>query len=732
MTGLGHGGDAEGDTLAGIENLTGSGFNDILEGDGGDGALTGLGGADVLIGGAGIDAASYAASAAGVDVSLVTGLGHGGDAEGDSLTGIENLTGSAFNDTLAGDAGNNLLTGGAGIDTVSYQSATAGVAVSLAVAVAQNTNGAGTDTLATFENLIGSAFDDTLIGSSLANVLTGLAGNDIFDGGGGADRMIGGTGNDTYAVDNAGDVVDETGGDGTDLVQSAVTFSLSDAVHAIGGIENLTLTLTGNINGTGTALANVITGNGGNNTLAGLGGADTLIGGAGIDTASYAASSAGVDVSLITGAGYNGDAEGDSLAGFENLTGSAFNDTLAGDAGNNLLIGGAGIDTASYQSATAGVTVSLVIAVAQNTLGAGIDTLATLENLIGSAYGDTLTGSSLANVLTGLGGNDSLNGGTGADTMRGGTGSDTYFVDSAGDVVDETGGNGTDLVQSAVTFNLSDAVHAIGAIENLTLTLTGNINGTGTGLANVITGNAGNNLLAGLGGADSLIGGAGIDTASYTASSAGVDVSLATGLGHDGDAEGDTLTGIENLTGSAFDDTLQGDAGSNLLTGGAGVDTVSYQNATAAVTVSLATTLAQNTFGAGIDTLASFENLTGSAFADTLTGSSSANVLDELAGNDSLNGGAGADTMSGGSGSDLFVFAKGFGNDAITDFEAGAAATDVIAIASTIFADFAAVLAHTADDASGDAVIALDAYNSITLNNVHKVDLNANDFLFTG
>src|SRR4029077_20880570 len=107
-------------------------------------------------------------------------------------------------------------------------------------------------------------------------------------GGVGADTMIGGTGNDTYIVDDAGDVADETGGNGTDLVLSAVTFSLSDIVHAIGGIENLTLTLTGNVNGTGTASANVIIGNIGNNLLAGLGGGDTLTGGAGIDTASYA------------------------------------------------------------------------------------------------------------------------------------------------------------------------------------------------------------------------------------------------------------------------------------------------------------------------------------------------------------------------------------------------------------------------------------------------------------
>ncbi len=136
----------------------------------------------------------------------------------------------------------------------------------------------------------------------------------------------------------------------------------------------------------------------------------------------------------------------------------------------------------------------------------------------------------------------------------------------------------------------------------------------------MIIGNAGNNILAGLGGADSLDGGAGIDTASYAVSNAGVNVSLMTGLGSGGDAEGDTLIRIENLTGSAFNDTLEGNGGNNVLTGGAGIDTVSYEHALAGVTVSLAVTTAQNTIGAGTDTLSGFENLIGSAFNDTLTG----------------------------------------------------------------------------------------------------------------
>jgi len=87
--------------------------------------------------------------------------------------------------------------------------------------------------------------------------------------------------------------------------------------------------------------------------------------------------------------------------------------------------------------------------------------------------------------------------------------------------------------------------------------------------------------------------------------------------------------------------------------------------------------------------------------------------------------------LSGGAGNDIFVFATGFGKDVITDFDAGAAATDVIVIAHTLFANFAAVLAQTADNINGDAVIKYDAVNSITLNHVHKIDLSGNDFVFT-
>jgi subtilisin family serine protease/Ca2+-binding RTX toxin-like protein len=517
-------------------NGTGNALANDLAGNAFNNVLTGLGGGDALEGGAGVDAASYAGSAA-VNVSLANGSASGGDAAGDVLIGIENLTGSSYNDTLEGDGGNNVLNGGSGVDTVSYASAAGTVTVRLALTAAQNTVGAGFDTLAAFENLTGSAFGDVLVGSSANNVLAGGSGNDTLDGAYGNDTMIGGAGDDIYFASSGYDVSREAFGEGVDLVYASASYTLG------ANVENLTLTGAYAINGAGNAIANYLLGNAANNVLTGMDGGDVLNGGAGVDTASYAGSGA-VSVSLATGKATGSNATGDTLIAIENLTGSNYNDTLEGNAGNNVLNGAGGIDIVVYANATAGVTVNLAVAAAQNTVGAGTDTISNFENLIGSAFADMLTGSSWNNLLDGGGGNDVLNGGTGADRMVGGTGDDRFFVDNLGDITTETAGAGYDAVTSSVTHTLAAQV------ERLDLSGVLALNGTGNTLDNVLNGNAAVNTLAGGAGKDVLTGGGGDDSFLFRPGEVGGDSILDfTGAGSAG---GDFLKFIGFGTGATI------------------------------------------------------------------------------------------------------------------------------------------------------------------------------------
>jgi Ca2+-binding RTX toxin-like protein len=663
----------------------------------------------------------------------------------DSGTGVSDVDELRFTATTASTL--TLYSGDVGLERIVIGTGTAASAVV-------------TGTTAINVNAAALTSGVTIIGNAGANSLTGGSGDDVLNGGAGADTLVGGLGNDLYIVDNTGDKITENADEGLDQVQSALTYTLG------ANLEQLVLTGTTAINGTGNALDNLITGNSGNNILTGGLGADALDGGAGTDTASYASATTGIAVSLMTGLGTAGEATGDVLINIENITGSGFDDVIEGNAGANVLAGGAGTDTLSYANSTAGVTVNLATTAAQNTVGAGSDTISGFENLIGSAFGDVLTGTTGANVMSGGAGNDVLNGaagndlldggagsdiyliaaiadhaaaeitdtgtgvsdvdelrlaataagtftlyagesgierfvigtgtaatavatattalnidasvatnaitmignaganvltagsgndwldgGKGSDTLIGGLGNDLYIVDATGDIVTELADQGIDQVQSAITYTLGANV------EQLLLTGTTAINGTGNGLDNVIIGNSGNNILTGGLGADALDGGAGTDTASYAAATAGIAVSLMTGLGTAGEATGDVLVNIENITGSAYDDVIEGNAGNNVLAGGAGTDTLSYANAAAGITISLATTTAQNTGGAGSDTISAFENLIGSGFADTLTGTTTANVIFGGAGNDILTGGGGADALDGGAGSDLYIIA---------------------------------------------------------------------------
>jgi len=345
-------------------------------------------------------------------------------------------------------------------------------------------------------------------------------------------------------------------------VKTTVSLTLS------ANVDNATVNTTAALTLTGNELGNVLTGNNGADTLTGglgddfLAGAlgnDVLDGGAGSDTAVYTGSAAAVSVNLATGAvsGTGSYAAGDKLTSIENVTGSSFADTLTGDAKDNVLTGGgandtidggAGNDTASYALSTAAVTVNLTTGTNTGGDAAG-DKLSNVENLTGSAFNDTLTGNT---------GNNFLDGGAGNDKLDGGTGNDTYVVDNTADTITEGSSAGTDTVlSSAATWTLGTD------LENLVLTGSGAINGTGNTVNNSLTGNSaantldgssGNDILVGGGGNDSLIGGAGTgDIAVFAGAQASYSISTSAGVviisdndkTTDGDDGTDKLTGVE-------------------------------------------------------------------------------------------------------------------------------------------------------------------------------------------
>ena len=509
-----------GEELLGIENVVGSNFHDLLQGDlgsntiqGGLGndTLSGDGGIDRLDGGAGNDTADYTNILGGVTAELWRGTasndGRGGN---DVLVGIENLNGSNFNDFLAGDEaanrlsaaggndslfagggndtlvgalGNDLLAGGAGVDSIDggagndsadYASATAAVTAELWRGTASNDGQGGNDVLIGIENLSGGNFNDLLAGDESANSLNGAGGNDLLFGGGGNDSLIGGNGNDLLAGGTGIDNLNGGAGFDTADYASATTAVIAELWRGTAsndgqggndvliGIDNLN---GGNFNDllAGDEAANNLNGQGGNDSLFGGGGSDSLIGGNG-------------------------------------------NDLLAGGAGIDNLNGGAGIDTADYGSATGSVTAELWRGTAANDGQGGNDVLLGIENLNGGGFNDLLVGDETANSINGAAGNDVLFGGGGADTLF--------------------GGNGNDFAAAG----------------------------------------AGN---------DSLDGGSGIDTVDYASATTGVVVELwRNSASNDGQGGADVVLNFENLNGGNFNDFLVGNEGANVIVAGNGIDTV--------------------------------------------------------------------------------------------------------------------------------------------------------------
>ncbi|MCG8417184.1 MAG: hypothetical protein MJE77_04470 [Proteobacteria bacterium] len=531
----------------------------------------------------------------------------------DTLIGTEEddtLEGLAGNDTLLGAAGADLLDGGDGVDLASYAGGTGGVSVSLAAGTGTGNHAEG-DTLVSIENVRGSDFDDTITGDAGRNTLFGAGANDSLSGGGGRDVLDGGDGADvldggddadtaSYASAPAGVVVDLVSG-GSAGEAAGDTYLSIEIVRGSNFDDSLT----------GDAARNTLLGAVGDDSLHGGGdrdvldggdGADLLDGGDGVDTASYGSSPTAVVADLVNG-GSGGHALGDSYVSIEIVRGTNLDDTLRGDGNNNQLLGGGGVDT-----------------------------------------------------LAGRGGDDVLVGGAGGDALDGGDGFDfvVYSNSSASLTVD--------LAASSISGGEADGDSLVG-IENVRGTdfddsFTGDSNHNmfigASGNDSMICGDGDDSMLGGAG-ADVLDGGNGIDAISYNGSPSGVTVDLAAETVSGGHADGDTISSIEQVTGSDFDDVLIGNSVDNILNGGPagndildgadGNDTASFSQSTQDWTIDLVTGMAVAANGE-TDTMISIEHAIGAQGNDTIIGTDSNNTLSGREGNDFIDGAGGTDELN--------------------------------------------------------------------------------------
>lgn len=412
-------GGAAGDALeggAGIDDLRGNDGDDILLGGDDSDFLDGGRGADFIDGGEGTDQVDYSSSSEGVRFESIVGsegrifVGEGGEAEGDILVSVEYIVGSNFDDTLLGNPdesnildGNpgddiliggsqdDLILGGAGADFMdgqggsndrtSYVFSDGGIFLDLLTNF--NTGGhAQGDTLISIEHIQGSYYGDFIFGNGLDNEIDGTAGEDLLDGRGGRDLVLGGLNDDTVRGSGDGDTLDGGGVNNVlrdrdlltyQLASSFVSVSLIDGVAIVGGsfltADSIAKAEVQIFDGTFARLSDIssfedvrgsnfddlivgdnarnlleglagddtIEGRDGDDTLIGGTGADSLVGEQGIDLVDYSASNAAVNVNLATGLGFGGHAQGDTFATIENIIGSRFIDTLVGDGSDNII-----------------------------------------------------------------------------------------------------------------------------------------------------------------------------------------------------------------------------------------------------------------------------------------------------------------------------------------------------------------------------------------------------------
>lgn len=527
--------------------------------------------------------------------------------------------------------------------------------------------------------------DDVVLAGAGDDFVSAGDGNDIVFGGEGQDMISGGNGNDLLSGDQGDDqIFGESGRD--------VLFGGDGDDQLFGGDGD-----------------DQLDGGNGNDILDGGAGVDVMIGGAGHDR--YAVDNAGDLVVEQENGGYDTvvvDKLSDYTLGANvealqlgkdasNGTGNALDNALYGNEGNNRLdgregadkmAGGAGDDT--YLVDNAGDQVieyanqgnDSVIASVNYTLGANV------ENLTLTAGAVQGTGNLQDNVITGNDQDNVLIGGGGRDTLIGGRGDDRYIVDSADDLVIEQDGEGIDTVESFASYVLGANV------ENLTLVGTGNLDATGNGLSNTLTGTVGNNRLDGGAGADTLIGGAGDDI--YLVDNDGDLVVERAGEGADlvvssvdyqlGDnVENLALTGQATRgSGNALDNRIIGNDRDNHLDGGSGRDTLIGGLGNDTYVIDSVDDVIVEEAGEGVDTVessvdyvlgAELENLTltvgaatratGNELDNVLIGNDNDNVLDGAAGHDTLIGGRGDDQYFVDGSDDVVVEKAGEGTDTV-------------------------------------------------------------------
>lgn len=512
--------------------------------------------------------------------------------------------------------------------------------------------------------LVGTVGDDSLFGLEGNDILNGNAGADLLDGGMGADLLTGGNGDDTYVIDNLLDkVVESSTTGGVDVVQSSVSFTLTNYV------EKLVLTENAHARGIGNALANTLIGNLGDNLLNGKSGVDCMDGGEGSDIyqIDLATDHAVAEISDKGGSGIDEVRFATTVASTLNL--------FAGDVGIERVVIGTGINSS---------------AITTGTLALNINASAMLNpiTMIGNSGTNSLTGTAYDDVINGGAGNDQLIGGAGNDQLTGGAGNDLYIINTSshhamGEISDSSG---------------IDELRFSSTIANETLV----IFASDTGLERIVIGT-----------------GSSTSAVSTAIVALNIDASLAiNGLALVGNAGNNDLLGtafIDNISGGAGNDVIEGGAGNDILNGGIGIDTLTggigddlyiVDNASDQIIESEnfavnGIDLAQS--GVGYSLPENVENLTltgtaaisgaGNEAANILTGNSGANSLtgndgndmlwglsgnDILKGendNDVLIGGAGNDELTGGNGADIFWFnstANATSNkDVITDFVSG-------------------------------------------------------------